>query len=135
MAETGATYLLVAVVSSSGLAALLSLIGNLLICRMERKHKKEDKKYEQKEKADEVVLHIQKGLCVMLYDRIKYLGYRYIKEGCITPEELNDLLRLQTVFQDDLNGNGLLTAIMTQVKKLAIVDDKEKDKRLAEKYL
>ena len=78
-------------------AGVVSLIGQIIMRKMDKKH------------------GVHQGVCVILYDRIKCLGKRYISEGCITSEELNDLMKMHTIFKKELGGNGffmltLLTA-------------------------
>lgn len=54
----------------------------------------------------------------ILYDRIKHLAKSYIKQKWISVEEYEDLKRMHKVYHDDLNGNGFLDEIMTEVNKL-----------------
>ena len=63
---------------------------------------------------------IEKGLQILLYDRIKYLCKKYISEGCISPEDLEDLSRMWDVYHTPLHGNGYLDSLMAAVKKLPI---------------
>lgn len=60
------------------------------------------------------------GVRMLLYDRIKHLGKGYINRGCITSEELEDILSLHECYHDDLGGNGFLDSLMTTVKALPI---------------
>ena len=55
-----------------------------------------------------------------LYDRIKYLGKRYIKQGYVTVEELEDLDRMHSVYHSELNGNGFLDKLMETVHMLPV---------------
>ena len=106
------------VAGSSVIGSIVTLVGTIIIKKMDRK----DKRTEHLTAFEK---HIQKAVCVMLYDRIKYLGKRYIHEESITAEELNDLQKMHTVFHEDLNGNGFLDALMKHVKELRIVKTKE----------
>lgn len=64
------------------------------------------------------------GIRILLYDRIKHLGKAYIERGSITAEELEDLIEMHRIYHDELNGNGFLDAIMDQVKKLPIINER-----------
>jgi len=60
------------------------------------------------------------GLRILLYDRIKHLGKRYILDGEISAEDLEDLIAMHKVYHDNLSGNGFLDSVMAQVKRLKI---------------
>ena len=62
------------------------------------------------------------GLKILLYDRIKHLGKAHISRGCITFEDLEDLVEMHNIYHDSLNGNGYLDKLMSQVGKLDIVE-------------
>ena len=64
---------------------------------------------------------IAAGVQVLLYDRIKYLAKHYIEEREIHAEDLEDLMRMHTIYHDDLNGNGYLDRLMKKVKDLKII--------------
>lgn len=94
-------------------AALVSGIIQLALWKLNRKAAKEDK-----ETAGEK--HIKKAVCVILYDRVKYLGRRHIQEGFITADDLEDIMAMHKCYHDDLDGNGFLDSLMGQVKALPI---------------
>lgn len=48
------------------------------------------------------------------------LGFEYIKQGYVTPEELNDLQKYIYVPYVELGGNGVLERLMSEVVKLPI---------------
>lgn len=60
---------------------------------------------------------------MLLYDRIKHLGRRYISAGAISSEDLEDLIAMHSVYHDELGGNGFLDAVMQKVKALPVADD------------
>ena len=60
------------------------------------------------------------GIKILLYDRIKCLGRKYIAEGKITAEDLEDLMEMHAIYHTQLGGNGFLDNLMTQVKKIPI---------------
>lgn len=97
--------------------------------RLNRKAQKEDKAAEREvvscdARGQEIrelqtqVNHLIVADRMILYDRIKHLAKSYIKRGHITVEEYEDLKRMHEVYHDDLQGNGFLDNIMTEVNKL-----------------
>lgn len=94
--------ILIAAFSSSVLTAVITGIFNLI---------------SQRKKKDNGV---QAGIRIVLYDRIKYLGRRYIENNCIMPEDLEDILEMHRIYHDDLDGNGYLDSVMCRVKALPI---------------
>lgn len=63
---------------------------------------------------------IAAGTRTLLYDRIKHLGRRYIAAGCVSAEDLEDLIAMHRVYHDELDGNGFLDAIMQKVRALPV---------------
>lgn len=94
--------IVVAVLSSGALTAVV----NALIAYRHSKKEKET--------------GVTAGVRMLLYDRIKHLGKGYINKGCITSEELEDIISLHNCYHDDLGGNGFLDSIMSTVKHLPI---------------
>lgn len=92
--------ILFAVLGSSALASLISGIFNLAANR---------KKQESS---------VEAGVRILLYDRIKHLGTKYIEQGYITHDEYEDLVRMHDVYHTALGGNGFLDDIMNQVRHL-----------------
>ena len=62
---------------------------------------------------------VAEGVMVLLQDRIKFLAKHYIKDGTISAEDLEDLMRMHTTYKS-LGGNGYLDALMTAVKDLPL---------------
>lgn len=98
-----------AILTGGVAAAVVSGIFSVILWRLNRGAEKEDK-------ADDIKI----GLRILLYDRIKYLGKRYIEREYITAEELEDIMAMHKVYHDNLHGNGFLDSIMEQVKALQI---------------
>ena len=63
---------------------------------------------------------VQAGVRIILYDRIKFLGTRYIAAGEVGGEDLEDLIQMHKIYHDDLEGNGYLDKVMADVQKLKI---------------
>ena len=63
---------------------------------------------------------VRAGVRQLLYDKIKFLGRKYIAACEVSAEDLEDLIDMHKIYHDDLSGNGYLDHIMTEVKKLRI---------------
>lgn len=63
---------------------------------------------------------VRAGVRQLLYDKIKFLGRKFIADGEVSEEDLEDLIDMHKIYHDELNGNGYLDHIMTEVKKLRI---------------
>ena len=99
--------IILAIISSGALSTLIS--GLFSIWQMRKK--KQD--------------GVREGIKILLYDRIKFLGKKYIERGYVTTEELEDLTTMHDIYHDPegLNGNGFLDALMNNVSKLPLKGD------------
>ena len=88
---------------------IASEIMKVVVWKLNRKAFKEDKN-------DSAITRFERALCVILLDRIKWLGRDYISKGCISTEDLRDLMEMHNCYHDDLNGNGFLDNVVKQVK-------------------
>jgi len=61
---------------------------------------------------------VQSGVRTLLYDRIKHRAKRYLEDGYITVEGLEDLESMWKVYHNDLGGNGFLDGLMNYVRTL-----------------
>lgn len=94
--------IIIAIIGSGALTAIITNVFTLIKERKDKSH------------------GVAEGVQLLLYDRIKYLSKSYIKDGQITPEDLEDLTRMWSCYHDDLEGNGYLDSLMGAVKKLPI---------------
>lgn len=62
----------------------------------------------------------QNGIRVILKDRIRFLCTRYIEQGWIYEDELEDLTMMHNCYQKSLKGNGYLESLMNRVQNLDI---------------
>lgn len=111
--------ILVALISGVS-AAVIGVIGNIIINRLNRKDKKEDKQEDKQAAADARLTAINNGLKLLMLDKIKYLGLRFISEGGITYEDRSLLHRMHDNYHNELGGNGDLDQIMDDVDKLPL---------------
>ncbi len=91
--------IIVAIISSGALSTLISGIFSIWRSR--------------KEREDGVVA----GVRMLLYDRVKFLGKKYLEKNQVTIEELEDLVEMHRIYHS-LGGNGFLDSIMDSVKHL-----------------
>ena len=130
------TGIIVAIATSVGvvLASAITFLGIIMSKKMDRKDKKKADMSDFEKQLLDKMQAFGRGVNVLLYDRIKYLGNRYIGEECISGEELNDLKKLHTVFHKDLGGNGYLDEIMRRVGHLQINNSKSKREYWCQKH-
>ena len=93
--------IIIAIIGSGALSAIISGVFGLV---QNRKKKKDG---------------LRDGVRIMLYDRIKHLGRKYIADEEVSAEDLEDLISMHTIYHE-LGGNGFLDSVMSQVKALPI---------------
>ena len=74
------------------------------------------------QKAEEVLAAVTPQATSAAAAAQKHLGKAHISRGCITFEDLEDLVEMHNIYHDSLNGNGYLDKLMSQVGKLDIVE-------------
>ena len=94
--------ILIAVLGSGALSALVGAAAGAIVQRTRKKG------------------GVMAGTRALLYDRIKFLGKRYIADGEIDAESLEDLIEMHRIYHDELSGNGYLDTLMEQVRSLTI---------------
>lgn len=62
----------------------------------------------------------QNGVRLILKDRLRFLCARYIEQGWIYEDELEDLVMMHNCYQKSLKGNGYLDSLMARVQNLEI---------------
>jgi len=61
-----------------------------------------------------------KAMRALLRVQIRGLGKRYISDGKIEHDDLEDILELWDIYHNSLGGNGYLDAIMDRVRALQV---------------
>ena len=117
------TFLL-ALASGSVGAAVVKLIGDLIIWHKTRKAQKEDhEEQSNEERIKEIVtmsLAMRDAMKFVLYDRIRYLGQTYIAEGEIDFDDRRILNDMHRSYHSGLFGNGDLDGLMSEVNHLPL---------------
>ena len=101
---------LLQIILSSGIWAGVMAI---LLAWFQRKWKRQD---DRDDRLD-ALMEAQK---VLMVDRVRYLGGRYIREGRVTLEDKETLQEMYAAYRT-LGGNGHLNTIMDEVARLPVV--------------
>ena len=56
----------------------------------------------------------------MLYDRIRYLGLKYIQDGAVDFDDRRILKEMHDCYHERLGGNGDLDNLMREVNRLPL---------------
>ena len=116
-------------------AAVIKLIDNVVQWKLQRKAAKEDrtldddraeiKKIKQWEKdmEDKVNALINAGRYIM-FDRIRYLGQKYVAEKEVDFDDRRILNRMHDVYHNELGGNGDLDKLMKAVNTLPLKQER-----------
>ena len=123
--------IVIAFLSGGAGAAVVKLVGDSFAFRRERKAKKEDTasldfenrldRIESQNDTQKALLDNQReALRYLLYDRIRFLGQAYIKDGCIDFDDRRILNDMHRSYHTGLDGNGDLNNLMEEVNKLPL---------------
>ena len=94
--------IIIAILSSGVISALINQIGNYFSKRLEKKS------------------GLNMGMRLIMKDRVRFLCIRYIEQGWVYEDELEDLMAMHSCYHNDLGGNGYLDELMRHVKALPI---------------
>lgn len=72
----------------------------------------------EKKKCD--YADVKKAARLLMKTELRDLCERYIAQGWIYEDELDDIIAMHNCYHDDLNGNGFLDTLMKRVKDLEI---------------
>lgn len=113
---------LIAILSGGAAVALIEGLREWLGRRYEHREKLEDLAQRGIEKRlsalEEQNIAQSEALKYILYDRIRYLGQKYIAEGEIGFEDRRILNGMHAAYHNGLNGNGDLDNLMRDVNAL-----------------
>lgn len=94
--------IIIAIIGSGVLTTIINQICNAINRRAEEKN------------------GITHGVRLVLKDRLRFLCVKYIEQGWIYEDELEDLVAMHNCYHDTLHGNGYLNELMGRVKSLEI---------------
>lgn len=98
------------------LLALLGAVGGcsaIIVACLNRKWAKEDKK-------DDKISAVVTSQKLIMQDRVRYLGKKYISEHGISLEDKETLQEMHKAYKA-LGGNGHLDTVMDEVERLPII--------------
>lgn len=99
-------------------AGIISIIS--IIVSNWQKHKYEKEDTEQKD-----LKALTEGVRWILFDRIKFLGFSYLRQGAVDFDDRRILREMHKVYHNGLGGNGDLDQIMSAVDKLPLSENKK----------
>ena len=127
--------LIFAVVTGVTGAAVIKLIDNVVQWKLQRKAAKEDrtldddraeiKKIKQWEKdMEDKVNALVNADKYILFDRIRYLGQKYVADDEVDFDDRRILNQMHDVYHNELGGNGDLDKLMKAVNTLPLKQER-----------
>lgn len=113
------------VITGGVAAAVVKLIDNVVQWQLNRSGKAADRKRQDNAEIREAITGLQRGQRVLLFDRIKHLGERYLIAGEVDIDDRRNLHNMHDAYKA-LGGNGDLNILMNQVNQL---DLKNRERR------
>lgn len=104
--------MLLSAVTGSGVATIVLAV-------MRRKWEKEDQKKDRRTALDHRIDAIVDALKVLMIDRVRYLGEKYIADQQISLANKENLKDMHKAYKA-LGGNGHLDTVMNEVDELPI---------------
>lgn len=126
---------LYAALTGVGAAAVIKLIDNVVQWKLQRKAAKEDrtldddraeiKKIKQWEKDMEGKVNaLINADRYIMFDRIRYLGQKYVAEKEVDFDDRRILNQMHDVYHNELGGNGDLDKLMKAVNTLPLKQER-----------
>lgn len=116
--------ILTAILTGGFAVSLVNLIRDVIMWKKNRKAAKEDKeeqKIEERLKAiEDITSTLASANKYILYDRIRFLGQAYIKDGAVDFDDRRILTDMHNVYHNGLGGNGDLDNLMKDVNALPL---------------
>lgn len=100
-------------------AALVGVIGQVILA-------KQNRKYQQEDKESQELTALKAGMKWLLYDRIRYLGLHYIEAGEVDFDQRRILREMHKVYHYSLEGNGDLDQLIEAVGRLPLTKEAAK---------
>lgn len=116
--------ILTTVLTGGFAVAIVNLVRDIIMWKKNRKAAKEDKEEQKIEERLKAIENITNTLAsankYILYDRIRFLGQAYIKDGEIDFDDRRILNDMHDVYHNGLGGNGDLDNLMKAVNTLPL---------------
>lgn len=101
-------------------AGLSAILGAIVAQVGEGLRQKRKRKYDKADNRDKDLQALRDGLKWVLYDRVRYLGQKYIQDGSVDFDDRRILNLMHKSYHDGLGGNGDLDVIMSEVNRLPL---------------
>lgn len=102
------------------IAGLAAVIGGVISQLGEGIRQRRKRKFEKADGKDQDIEALKAGLKWVLYDRIRFLGQRYIASGAVDFDDRRVLNEMHKSYHDGLGGNGDLDVLMHAVNTLPL---------------
>lgn len=116
--------ILTAVLTGGFAVSIVNLVRDIIMWKKNRKAAKEDKEEQKIEERLKAIENITSTLAsankYILYDRIRFLGQAYIRDGEIDFDDRRILNDMHDVYHNGLGGNGDLDNLMKAVNALPL---------------
>lgn len=116
--------ILTAVLTGGFAVSIVNLVRDIIMWKKNRKAAKEDKEEQKIEERLKAIENITSTLAsankYILYDRIRFLGQAYIRDGEIDFDDRRILNDMHVVYHNGLGGNGDLDNLMKAVNSLPL---------------
>ena len=97
-----------------------NVIAELIRQRGETKRQKDKQKHDDTKVESDDMKAVKTALKWVMYDRIRYLGLAYVKDGEIDIDDRRILREMHNSYHEGLGGNGDLDDLMAQVGRLPL---------------
>ncbi len=101
-------------------AGLAAIFGAMIAQLGEGIRQKRKRKYDKDDGKDKDFEALKAGLKWVLYDRIRFLGQKYINDGSVDFDDRRILNEMHKSYHDGLGGNGDLDVLMREVNELPL---------------
>lgn len=101
-------------------AGLAAVIGGLITQLGEGIRQRRKRKYDKTDGKDKDNQALKDGLKWVLYDRIRFLGQKYIADKSVDFDDRRILNEMHKSYHDGLGGNGDLDVLMREVNALPL---------------
>jgi hypothetical protein len=116
--------IIIALLTGGVLVSIINGAIQLIMWRKNRKAQKEDKAEQDVDKRlkaiESTMAVIVQSQKYMLYDRIRFLGQSYIKDGEVDFDDRRILTDMHNTYHNGLGGNGDLDNLMKEVNALPL---------------
>ena len=101
-------------------AGLAAVIGGIISQLGEGIRQRRKRKYDKDDGKDKDIVALKVGLKWVLYDRIRFLGQKYISDESVDFDDRRILNEMHKSYHDGLGGNGDLDVLMREVNELPL---------------